>query len=85
MTWGMRVRSKFFRKIIGYTLQVSVLYVLTVYKLKLRDILFSDQYRHTIDTVRYIVLVVEPFVLVVYFWRLDVKKSSWSGVSFLTL
>lgn len=64
------------RNTLGYTLQYGMLYALLWYKHVVRTTLFPDTYRQTVDTVRYVVLVIEPCVLIVSLGRLVFQRKS---------
>jgi hypothetical protein len=57
-------------------MQYILVYLLTWYKMRLRTFFFPEGYRKTVDTVRYVVLVIEPVVLLVCFWRLITQRQN---------
>jgi pimeloyl-ACP methyl ester carboxylesterase len=64
------------RNTLGYVVQYALMYVLTWYKMRLRTFFFPEGYRKTVDTVRYVVLVIEPVVLLVCSWRLTRQRKN---------
>jgi pimeloyl-ACP methyl ester carboxylesterase len=63
------------RNTLGYVMQYILMYLLTWYKMRLRTFFFPEGYRKTVDNVRYVVLVIEPVVLLVWFWRLITQRQ----------
>jgi pimeloyl-ACP methyl ester carboxylesterase len=72
---GWRWFDDTIRNTLGYVAQYVLMYLLTWYKMRLRTFFFPEGYRKTVDTVRYVVLVLEPVVLLVCFWRLTRQRK----------
>lgn len=53
------------RNLLGYMAQFVVMYLLTWYKLTIRNVAFSEAYSQTVDAVRYVVLVILPVILLI--------------------
>lgn len=63
------------------------MYLLTIYKLRLRSFIFYEAYSSIVDTVRYVVLVIAPCVMLVSAVRMlqrDRKKEARESVRWFT-